>query len=210
MKTRIVFIAMVCFFVTCFLSSLFPSIISTNPEKIRSVFASQNLNDAYEEEPENLDVQTFVAVPEKLNWFSTVINMFEKFSTATVVDCKTFKEYSVKRVGGYNHADVECLTKQDSQIMKSLYGGVWSWTRRPVWVNIDGVWVAGSINAMPHSYEYITNNDQDGHTCIHFYMSRTHGTDRVDEAHQNAVEYAASHADDLAAYVRKKQSKEQL
>ena len=31
------------------------------------------------------------------------------------------------------------------------------------------------------------DNDFDGHFCIHFYASRTHGGNRVDERHQNMV-----------------------
>ena len=40
---------------------------------------------------------------------------------------------------------------------------------------------------MPHGFSLINENNMDGHTCIHFLNSRTHGTDRVDEAHQAAV-----------------------
>ena len=42
------------------------------------------------------------------------------------------------------------------------------------------------MNGMPHGTSTL-NNNFDGHFCIHFYNSRTHGTDRVDEDHQNAV-----------------------
>ena len=45
---------------------------------------------------------------------------------------------------------------------------------------------------MPHGTCAITNNNFDGHFCIHFYNSRTHGTNRVDEAHQNCVARAMS------------------
>lgn len=207
MKTRLVFVIMVCFFSSAVLSVLFPSILSTKPDAYKSVYALANLNDAYEDEIENLDIKISKIHPEKLNWFTTVCNMFEKFSDVRVVDCKTLKEYNVRRVGGYNHADVECLTKDDAYILKSLYGGVWSWERRPVWVEINGTWVAASINAMPHSYQYIEGNDEDGHTCIHFFMSKTHGTKRVDEAHQQAVEYAANNGDILRQYLANKKEK---
>ena len=33
----------------------------------------------------------------------------------------------------------------------------------------------------------ISGNNFDGHFCIHFYKSKTHGTQNVDSAHQNCV-----------------------
>ena len=58
-------------------------------------------------------------------------------------------------------------------------------------VEINGVFVAASINGMPHGYSLI-DNGQGGHTCIHFLNSKTHGTKRVDETHQAAVQEAYS------------------
>ena len=78
-----------------------------------------------------------------------------------------------------------------------IYNNEWSWVRRPVWVEINGMWVAGSINGMPHGYSLITDNGQDGHTCIHFEKSKTHGTKRVDEAHQEAVQTALKRGDEI-------------
>ena len=46
---------------------------------------------------------------------------------------------------------------------------------------------AASMNGMPHGTYAITNNNFDGHFCIHFYNSRTHETNNVDTAHQNCV-----------------------
>ena len=85
--------------------------------------------------------------------------------------------------------------------MKSLYDGVWSWTRRAVWVEITGTYVAASINGMPHGYSLIEGNNMDGHTCIHFLNSKTHGTKRVDEAHQNAVATAYDRRDELYQFL---------
>ena len=47
------------------------------------------------------------------------------------------------------------------------------------------------MNGMPHGAGAIKDNDFDGHFCIHFYASRTHGGNRVDERHQNMVLKAA-------------------
>ena len=39
----------------------------------------------------------------------------------------------------------------------------------------------------------IKDNNFDGHFCIHFYGSKTHGTKKVDEMHQNCVAEAMKH-----------------
>ena len=46
------------------------------------------------------------------------------------------------------------------------------------------------MNGMPHGNCSIKNNHFDGHFCIHFSGSMTHGSKKVDSAHQNAVKRA--------------------
>ena len=129
----------------------------------------------------------------KDNWFDFVNEFWEKYSTtATVIDIETGKTYEVIRVGGYNHADVEPIDSYNTDIMYSIYDDTWQWTRRPVWVKIKGRYIAASINGYPHAYDYISGNNMTGHTCIHFYKSRTHGTNNWDPDHKTCVEIAFS------------------
>ena len=108
---------------------------------------------------------------------------------------KTGLSYEVKRYGGSNHADVEPVTAEDTAIMKKIYGGSWSWNRRAVWVTIDGNRTfAASINGKPHGGQSLSYNNFQGHSCIHFLNSRTHGTNKVDSAHQTAVKTAYNNA----------------
>ena len=74
--------------------------------------------------------------------------------------------------------------------MKSIYGGSWSWDRRAILVKYNGHVYAASMNGMPHEDDTISDNDFDGHFCIHFTGSKTHGTQRVDEDHQSCVQTA--------------------
>lgn len=162
-------------------------------------------NDAYEiEGSPTIDAKTYSEVVSrmgevtKLDWFDVVDNFFTKYTlTARVIDVQTKKSYYVRRVGGYYHADIQPITAGDTAIMKSIYANEWSWTRRPVWIEIKGSYVAASINGMPHGYSLIEGNNMDGHTCIHFLNSMTHGTKRVDEAHQAAVAAAYERRNEL-------------
>ncbi|MBQ3494403.1 MAG: hypothetical protein IJA69_03210, partial [Clostridia bacterium] len=106
----------------------------------------------------------------------------------------------VKRFGGYNHADVQTINEENTAIFKSVYGGNWSWTRRPVWVQIGEKFFCGSTNGMPHGFS-ILDNGEGGHTCIHFLNSKTHGTKKVDPDHQNAVQYAYDNKDKIYDYI---------
>ena len=64
------------------------------------------------------------------------------------------------------------------------------WHRRAVLVKYNGHVYAASMNGMPHGTQTITNNGFEGHFCIHFYRSKTHGTKKVDSNHQNCVSTA--------------------
>ena len=130
---------------------------------------------------------------ERLNWFNGGSNTIPKGATFKVKDCKTGKVFTCKRWSGYNHLDAEPLTYSDMQTMLGIYGH-WSWRRRPVLVKYNGHVYAASMNGMPHGTSTISNNGFDGHFCIHFYKSKTHGTGLVDEEHQNCVEQAMNYS----------------
>jgi len=123
-------------------------------------------------------------------WTSNIQTVFKRGVIATVTDVDTGISWRVLRSGGSNHADVQPLTAEDTAKMKKAYGGSWSWNRRAIWVTIDGVSYASSMNGMPHGTGSIKDNNFDGHHCIHFLNSRTHTGNRWDTAHQAAVQKA--------------------
>ena len=184
----------VCFFLANFLASVFPYPYFS-PTGTITVGQEQDINDSFEEEEKPVEEKPKIQVVS-LDWFDVVNTFFEKYTTVRVIDVKTKTQYYVKRTGGYNHADVEPINASNVDKFHSIYNYEWSWTRRPVWVEINGVFVAASINGMPHGYSLI-DNGQGGHTCIHFLNSKTLGTKRVDEAHQNAINEALSRADEI-------------
>ena len=132
----------------------------------------------------------YTHVTERLDWFNGGSNVFNGSCVYTVKDIYTGKTFKAQRRFGSNHLDSEPLTASDTATLKSIYGGEWSWNRRPILVMYRGHVYAASMNGMPHGTCGISNNNFDGHFCIHFYNSRTHGTNRVDEAHQHCVAVA--------------------
>lgn len=125
-------------------------------------------------------------------WTSGIQKIFAKGTTATITDVATGLAWREQRRGGSNHADVQPLTAKDTAALKKAYGGSWSWKRRAIFVTINGVNYAASMNGMPHGGSSIKGNNFDGHHCIHFTNSRTHCSNKVCKNHQAAIKKAAS------------------
>jgi len=152
---------------------------------------------------------------EMLDWWKEANKVFSIGTTAKVTDVGTGKSFKIVRTYGGNHADCEAATLEDSKIIKSIWGGSWSWSRRPIIIEIDGRRLAASMAAMPHAgvdsqpankilnkrsqgygrgynLDKVKNNGMDGVFDVHFLNSRTHGTNKVDANHQKAVKKAAA------------------
>lgn len=140
-------------------------------------------------------------------------SVFPRGKDAKVTDLYTGRTFNVRRTMGANHADCEPLTKQDTAIIKDIWGG-FNWTTRPVIVNVNGKKLAASMSSMGHAgvdsepayvtvdnrsggygtgenLDTIKNNDMDGHFDIHFLNSTTHKTGKQNPLHQAAVLKAA-------------------
>lgn len=151
---------------------------------------------------------------EMLDWWTEVIKNFPRGAKAQIIDLKTGKSFNVQRSYGGNHADCETLTKEDTKKMKEIWGGKWSWDRRPVIVVVGERRIAASMIGMPHAgldakpaeayvkgrsggfgsgtnLDAVKGNGMDGVICIHFLNSRTHGTNKVDAKHQANIKKAA-------------------
>lgn len=111
-------------------------------------------------------------------------------TVAKIMDVNSGRTMYIKRRGGQYHADCEPLSHSDTQTLRSIYGGSWSWDRRAVLVELGGQWVAASINGMPHGQSSIDNGFS-GHFCVHFYGSKTHGGGKSCPLHQQQILYAA-------------------
>lgn len=148
-----------------------------------------------------------------LDWWKSGRTVFSIGTTAEVKDLYTGKTFMVQRTMGTNHADSEALTKKDTDIIKSIWGG-FSWARRPVILTINGSRYAASMSAMPHAgldsapanavidnrsegygrgqnLDIIKGNGMDGHFDIHFLNSTRHLDNQKDPEHQAAVLKAA-------------------
>ena len=127
---------------------------------------------------------------EQLDWFNGGKNVIPNGAVFQIKDVSTGLIFSARRQSGGNHMDAEPLTAEDTAILKKINGGTFSWRRRAVLVKYNGHVYAASIYSEPHGTNTILDNNFDGQFCLHFYGSKTHGTDRVDADHQKCVEQA--------------------
>jgi hypothetical protein len=117
-------------------------------------------------------------------------------SIVTVIDLETGLQFKAQRRAGKHHADVQPLSNKDTAVMKEIYQGKWSWTRRAIVVRKDDHFLAASMHGMPHGGDGIPGNGFRGHFCIHFLGSTTHGSGHIDLGHQLMVYKAAGQLDE--------------
>jgi hypothetical protein len=132
----------------------------------------------------------------------------------TLEDFKTGIKFKVKVTYGGVHADVETLTREDSETVKKLWGGSYGWARRAILVHFNNRVIAASMNGMPHAglegqpegkyvndrssgygygynFDTVKNNGISGHFCLHFKDSKLHSNRKMDAKHQAMVKVAA-------------------
>lgn len=143
---------------------------------------------------------TGAAVPfdfevEILEW-DKVNTLIPRKAIFTVIDVDTGKSFQVQRRAGSSHADVQPLTKLDTQIMKDIYHDQWSWKRRAILIQTENKLLAASMHGMPHGAGALDNGFR-GHFCIHFKDSITHRTNKTDLSHQIMIKKAGGTIDDF-------------
>lgn len=134
---------------------------------------------------------------ELIPW-SEVTKLIKHQESFNIIDLDTGKSLRAVRNYGTLHMDAEPASLEDTAILKEIYGGKWSWDRRAVLVEFEDKYYAASINSMPHGTGLVKGNNYNGHFCIHFLGSKTHGSTYtknkvpvLDATHQAMVKKAA-------------------
>ena len=161
---------------------------TANSTTLKKIVSSSAISKA-EADKKNESSKTYVT--EKLDWFNGGKSKLPKGVTIQIKDVKTGLVFKGRVLYGTNHLDVEPLTKEDTAILLKINGGVsFKDDRRAMLVKYNEHVYAASIYSVPHGEQTITNNNFEGQFCLHFYGSKTHGTDKVDSDHQACVAQA--------------------
>lgn len=127
---------------------------------------------------------------QMVNWYDGGRSILSKGEYATIYDIDTGLTVRIRCLYGSNHADVEPATKADTAKLLKIAGGSFSWDSHAVILNADGRYIAAAINTMPHGDQAVTGNGYDGQFCLHLTGSKTHGSDSVNEDHQDSIQRA--------------------
>ncbi|RXT08155.1 hypothetical protein [Ammoniphilus sp. CFH 90114] len=127
---------------------------------------------------------------ESVSW-KEAEKLFPRKGYAEVVDIESGLRFMVQRRAGSQHADVQPITVADTETMKDIYNGKWSWKRRAILVRTEGRTLAGSMHGMPHGGGAISWNNFPGHFCIHFKDSTTHRRAIPDPGHDLMITKAS-------------------
>ncbi len=151
---------------------------------------------------------------EYMDWWKGAQYVVPIGAEFRVIDFATGRSFRAKRTIGANHADVETVTAADTETLRSIWGGNFSWTSRPAIIEYNGRRIAASVSGMPHAgneaapagawtswrsdnygagpnYDYIKGNNMDGHFDIHFLNSTRHNDGRIDDRHQKNIKTSA-------------------
>lgn len=147
--------------------------------------------------PETKDkIRSYITMLRKHHFGQSVswkeaARLFPRKGYAEVVDVESGQHFRVQRRAGSQHADVQPISADDTNTMKKIYNGKWSWKRRAILVKTEGKILAASMHGMPHGGGAITWNNFPGHFCIHFKDSTTHRRDVPDPGHDIMISKAS-------------------
>lgn len=129
-----------------------------------------------------------------LHWYDTVKPSMKGGQNILVFDPATKRSWTLRLYALGHHADSEPLTLRDTQIMRLAFGGITTWTPKPVYVRLpDGRWTLAATHDTPHESESIIGNDFDGHLCVHFLRDMA-------ECQQNDPDYGVTNQNVIRNY----------
>ena len=122
-----------------------------------------------------------------LHWANSVKPSLNSNSVVLVFDPVSKYAFNIKSLSLGRHFDSEPLTAEDTKYMNAAFGGVTTWTPKPVWVKLpSGTWTLATMHNVPHLSGSVSNNNFDGHLCIHFLRDMA-------EAQKNDPKYGVQH-----------------
>lgn len=122
-----------------------------------------------------------------LHWQNVVKAKISNGDILLVCDPETGYCWNLRAYSRGRHLDAEPLTADDTKYMNAAFGGVTTWTPKCVYVQLtDGTWVFATTHNTPHESQSITNNNFDGHLCVHFLRDMA-------EAQANDPNYGVTH-----------------
>lgn len=104
-----------------------------------------------------------------LHWFNSIKPSLKSGSTLQIFDPATSYTWNLRAMSLGRHCDSEPLTAEDTATMNKAFGNSTTWTPKVVYVKLpSGTWTMATMHNTPHLSGSISNNNFDGHLCVHF------------------------------------------
>ena len=146
--------------------------------------------------PETAPAPASTSAVQLLHW-NDVRELLDYQMVISVFDVLSGITYEMIHFSAGSHSDVRPASHADTALIHQTFNHRWDWDVRPVWVTINGVTVAASINGQPHgSTAMYHTNGMAGHVCLHFLGSNVHnGNAAFARLHQEVLmeAYRMSH-----------------
>ena len=132
-----------------------------------------------------------------LHWFNDVKPTLGGGSRLLIYDPSTGISWTLRVHSCGRHCDAEPLTAQDTANMLKAFGGKNTWDQKGVYVKLpSGVWTIGSTHDMPHLTGTISDNNFNGHLCVHFLRD-------MSEAQANDPKYGVANQETIRSLWKK-------
>ena len=128
-----------------------------------------------------------------LHWFNDVKPTLKGGQHLLIYDPSTGISWTLRIHSCGRHCDAEPLTAKDTANMLKAFGGENTWNQKGVYVKLpSGIWTIGSTHDMPHDNGTISDNNFNGHLCVHFLRD-------MSEAKENDPNYGVSNQETIRA-----------
>ncbi len=128
-----------------------------------------------------------------LHWYNDVKNALKNGEHLLIYDPATGISWTLRIHSRGRHCDAEPLTAADTANMVRAFGNKNTWDQKGVYVKLpSGVWTVASTHDMPHQSGTISDNNFNGHLCVHFLRDMA-------EAKQNDPNYGVANQETIRA-----------
>ncbi len=132
-----------------------------------------------------------------LHWYNDVKGKLKYGNTLNVYDPVSGAGWKLKVVARGAHCDAEPLSAIDTQELFRAFGGKETWTPKSVYVQLpDGRWTIASTHNVAHDGQSITDNNFNGHLCVHFLRD-------MEETKKNDPNYGVTNQNEIRKTYKK-------
>ncbi|MBR2822697.1 MAG: peptidoglycan-binding protein [Clostridia bacterium] len=133
------------------------------------------------------------AAVKLLHWYNDIKPTLRAGNTLVIYEPSSGQTWNLRVYSSGRHCDAEPRTAEDTAAMLKAFGEN-TWSQKAVYVKLpSGVWTIGATHSMPHLSGSVSDNNFNGHLCVHFLRD-------MSEAQENDPKYGVSNQQTIRAF----------